>query len=309
MKANYFKVGLFVLVALAILVAAVVVLGAGYIGRTVVYFETYFDESVSGLAVGSIVEVRGVRLGEVREISFLREVYDIPAGDPNARGVVRVVFAVYPAREGNRPPAEFTSQWLRAVGRGLRVRLSSNIITGQAILEGTYVDPNRFPPLRPTWEPRHPYIPAIQSELTTIKDSVDRVLTKLEQLDVNNLVTTTRNLMLSLTKAVGQADVPALSEQARALFGELRDTNKRLLILVTGSPELSGQNIPEVIKRVNEAMDRVNAALAAGRPQMDTILTNLSEVSVNLKDLTETLRANPSELIRSTPPPKTEPFK
>ena len=93
------------------------------------------------------------------------------------------------------------------------------------------------------------------------------------------------------------------------MFTELRDTNRRLLVLVTGSPELSGQNVPEVLKRLNEAMDRINAALAAGRPQLDTVLTNLAEVSANLKDLTETLRANPSELIRSTPPPKTEPFK
>ncbi len=309
MKANYFKVGLFVLIALALLVTGIVILGAGYIGRSVVHFETYFNESVSGLTVGSIVELRGVRVGEVKEISFLREVYDLPPNDPNARGVVRVVFAAYPGRTSKSSPTDFSSRWLRSVDRGLRVRLSSNIITGQAILAGTYVDPNRYPPMKPTWTPQHPYIPAIQSELTGIKDSVDRVLTKLEQLDVNGLVTTTKNLMVSLNKTVGEANVPVLSNEAKALFSELRETNRRLLILVTGSPELAGQTVPEVLKRLNEAIDRINATLAAERPQIDTVLTNLVEVSTNLKDLTETLKASPSELIRSTPPPKTEPFK
>jgi ABC-type transporter Mla subunit MlaD len=309
MKANYFKVGLFVLVAVTVLATGVVILGAGYIGRSVVYFETYFNESVSGLTVGSIVELRGVRVGEVKEIGFLREVYDLPAGDPNARGVVRVVFAAYLSRGSRMLPTEYSSRWLRGVDRGLRIRLSSNIITGQAILEGTYVDPNRFPPLKPTWQPRRPYIPAIQSELTGIKDSVDRVLTKLEELDVNGLVSTTKTLMISLNKTVSEANVPVLSEEAQALFAELRDTNRQVQVLLKGPPDLVGQNIPQAVVRLNEALNRINSLLIAERPQMDAVMRNLTEVAANLKELSETLKASPSDLIRSTPPPKMEPFK
>jgi ABC-type transporter Mla subunit MlaD len=312
MKANYFKVGIFVIVAVALLVVGIVILGAGYIGRSVVHFETYFNESVSGLTVGSAVELRGVRIGEVKQISFLRDVYDLPT-DPNERGTsgryIRVAFAAYPQRGWKDSPTEYVAGWLRQVDRGLRVRLSSNIITGQAILEGTYVDPNRFPPIKPTWTPLHPYIPSMPSELTNLKDSINSILAQLEKLDVTGLVSTTKTLMVTLNKTVGEANIPVLSDEAKTLFTELRETNKELQTLLKGPPELLGQNVPQAVIRLNEAIDRINALLVAERPQIDQVMTNLVEVSANLKELTETLKASPSELIRSTPPPKTEPFK
>jgi ABC-type transporter Mla subunit MlaD len=312
MKANYFKVGIFVLVAAAILVTGIVVLGAGYIGRRVAYFETYFDESVSGLTVGSAVELRGVRLGEVKQIGFLRDVYELPT-EPNAQGVpgryIRVVFAAFPQRGSKLSTNEYIGRWTRGVERGLRVRLSSNIITGQAILEGTYVDPNRFPPIVPGWAPQHAYIPSMPSELTSLKDSIQSILAKLQELDVSGLVSTTKTLMTSLNHTVNDANIPVLSEQAKTLFTELRETNKELLALVKGPPELVGQNVPQAVIRLNDAIEHINALLTAERPQVDMVMTNLVEVSTNLKELTETLKYSPSELIRSTPPPKTEAFR
>lgn len=312
MKANYFKVGIFVLVAVALLVSGIVILGAGYIGRSVVYFETYFDESVSGLTIGSAVELRGVRLGEVKQIGFLREYYDLP-GEPNGRAVsgryVRVVFAAYPQRGSKDSPTEYIGRWIRGVDRGLRIRLSSNIITGQAILEGTYVDPNRFPPIKPTWTPQYTYIPAVQSELTSLKDSIDSILNQLQKLDVTGLVSTTKTLMVSLNKTVSEANIPVLSDEAKTLFAELRETNRQLQVLLKGPPDVVGQSIPQAVIRLNDAIDRINALLVAERPQMDMVMTDLVEVATNLKELTETLKASPSELIHGTPPPRMEPFK
>jgi phospholipid/cholesterol/gamma-HCH transport system substrate-binding protein len=312
MKTNYFKIGIFVLFGLGLLGTGIVILGAGYLGRSVYYFETYFDESISGLTVGSVVEVRGVRMGEVKEIGFLRDAYDL-AVEPNERSLsgryIRVVFATYPQKGSREPLDEYVADWLRRANRGLRVRLSSNIITGQAILEGTYVDPNRFQPIKPTWTPRYPYIPSMPSELTNIKDSIDRILTQLQVLDVNGLVSTTKNLMVTINKTVGEANVPALSEQAKALFAELRETNKELQELFKGPPNLVSQNIPQAVIRLNDAIGRINAMLVAERPQIDVVMSNLIEVAANLKELTETLKHSPSELIRSTPPPQTEAFK
>ena len=194
MKANYFKVGLFVLVAGAVLVAAIVVLGAGYIGRTVVHFETYFDESVSGLTVGSIVEVRGVRMGEVKEIGFLRDTYDLPtraipthagsfaSSSSRTRRASRTSL-----RPSTRPDG--SGAWNAACACG-SLRTSSPARRFSKARTSIRTASRRS---KPTWQPRYTYIPAIQSELSTIKDSVDRVLTKLEQLDVNGLVSTTKS--------------------------------------------------------------------------------------------------------------------
>ncbi|HMO65548.1 MAG TPA: MlaD family protein, partial [Verrucomicrobiota bacterium] len=67
---NYFKLGVFLLAAAALLVGALLFLGAGRMFRPQVMFETYFNESVQGLELGSAVKFRGVNVGSVRRIAF-----------------------------------------------------------------------------------------------------------------------------------------------------------------------------------------------------------------------------------------------
>ena len=71
-KPNYFKIGIFVIVAVILILAAVAIWGSGLFAEEKVYFETYFDESISGLSVGAPVEIRGVQIGRVERITFAR---------------------------------------------------------------------------------------------------------------------------------------------------------------------------------------------------------------------------------------------
>src|SRR6266478_8372712 len=73
---NNFKLGLFTLGGLTLLVAGILAFGArSYFVRTSV-FETYVAGEVPGLAVGSPVELRGVRVGKVRKINFSWNEYE-----------------------------------------------------------------------------------------------------------------------------------------------------------------------------------------------------------------------------------------
>ena len=80
MKPNYFKIGVFVIVAFTLVLTAVVVFGSGLFAEEKLYFETYFDGSVSGLNIGAHMENRGVRMGQVEKITFAGDEYNLPAG-------------------------------------------------------------------------------------------------------------------------------------------------------------------------------------------------------------------------------------
>ncbi|MGE5294192.1 MAG: MlaD family protein [Solirubrobacterales bacterium] len=225
MKANYFKFGLFLVVAAALIVTAVVILGAGAFEPEGVYFETYFDRSVGGLNVGAPVELQGVEIGQVESIGFASEIYKIPDDLTLKLGearLVRVVFSVDRRFARALSADERESRRDRELHSGLRVRLESNLITGQAYLQGTYVDPNRFPVSELAWKSEFPYMPSVPSELATLKDSVDRVLVKLEQLDVERLLNHIDDLVVTTDKAVEDANIGMLREQANGLLMDAR---------------------------------------------------------------------------------------
>ena len=69
-QTKYFKLGAFVLTAIAVGVTALVVLGAGTIMRKKVMVETYMDESVQGLEAGAPVKFRGVTVGRLEKIEL-----------------------------------------------------------------------------------------------------------------------------------------------------------------------------------------------------------------------------------------------
>src|SRR5512145_1750508 len=88
---SYFKIGLFVVSAVAIAVVGVVALGVGTVFRKQVLVETYIDESVQGLDIGSPVKFRGVQVGEVETITLTSVEY------PTRRRYVLVRMGLDPA--------------------------------------------------------------------------------------------------------------------------------------------------------------------------------------------------------------------
>lgn len=224
-KPSYFKIGIFVILATALLLIAVVLFGSGLFAHGRLRFETYFNESITGLTVGSPVELRGVRIGQVESIMFAGTAYDVPRVDGKLSGFepfVRVVFFV-PAETMPHFAVERTDAvFEQMISRGLRVRVTSNILTGQAYLEANYLDPRRFPVLEVPWTPEHTYIPSAPSELTTLKDSLDKIVVRLQEIDFEGLVESFRQTLVAIEKAAADADLARVSEEATGLLAEAR---------------------------------------------------------------------------------------
>ena len=79
-------IGIFVVVAIALVVAAVLILGSGKFFKTYPKYVMYFEGSVKGLSVGSPVNFRGVKVGNVTEIKMLFNPKDLSV-DPGLRRI------------------------------------------------------------------------------------------------------------------------------------------------------------------------------------------------------------------------------
>jgi phospholipid/cholesterol/gamma-HCH transport system substrate-binding protein/paraquat-inducible protein B len=293
-KANYFKIGLFFVISVILIVAAVIVWGAGLFTKDKIYFETYFDSPVTGLNVGSSVELRGVKIGQVESIGFASAVYDIstdPATVSRYERYVRVLCSIS-AEESKERVGDITDEQREArtrnlIYQGLRLRLASNILTGQAYLEGTFVDPNRFPVLGITWTPQYMYIPSAPGQFSTMKDSVDKILAKLEGVDVSGL-----------------------TKEIQGFFSEIRETNQEIKRLLTNpDPNAETANLAEVLTRLDNTLGSVNREIRTQSPEVDRFLRNLSAISDDIKEITATLKKHPSGLIFTVPPSKSEIIK
>jgi len=275
-KPHYFKIGVFVLIAAALIVTAVVVFGAGLLAQDELLFESYFAESITGLSVGSPLEFRGVRIGQVSQIGFVGNVYDLPAEEGRISRYapyVRVVTAVPRSRMPDFAVEQVEEAMRQMIARGLRVRITSNILTGQAYLEMNYLDPNRFPVEQFPWESRYPVIPSAPGELTTIKDSIDKILTQLQSIDVEGLAGSLEQLFTSLNTAITEINLAEMSLEARALLQvgrqkmealDVRKINASTLKLLTSADQaVADANIPELSHRMRALLTEMDQKLAA----------------------------------------------
>src|SRR6516162_5904505 len=128
-KANPTLIGAFVCCAIAIAIGAIVYFGSANLFTKKQTFVTYFDQSVSGLAVGSNVKYKGVTIGKVSKVQLrfqganepplVRVLYEIDAD--NLLNKYRLNINIFDRNAHNR-----------AVENGFRAKLDfESLISGQ----------------------------------------------------------------------------------------------------------------------------------------------------------------------------------
>ncbi|MHC5146169.1 MAG: MlaD/PqiB family protein [Planctomycetota bacterium] len=316
-KPNYFKLGLFILLALTLLVIGVVLFGSGVFAKEKTFFESYFADPVTGLVPGSPVLEQGVQIGVVESISFVR--HDYPSSeveDPSSpyRSLVRVICSV---QTGRVPEVEADTKVERTgqkhlnelIDNGLRLQLSTNLLTGQGYIEAGYLDPRRFPVEPFPWEAEHLFIPSAPSDFTTMKDSVDKILQRLEQIETEKIAKNINDVLVSVDKAVNDADVGAVREEAVKLLTELRQTNQDLKkLLENPTPQQDLANVAELVDQMNITLTRIDQIILSRSPQVLEMLENFKQMSEHLKNMTEEIDKSPS-VIFSQPPENKERVK
>ena len=182
-KAGYFRVGLTVFMG-AIAIAGILIYIGGLRGRgNVIEVETYYDRPVGGLSVGSPVNFRGVRIGEVCEVGFIGNKYDV-AGLENSRIYIRMVMDRSLIGGGNDSLDEDLAILRRYVASGMRATVASSAITGLSRIECD-IYPDETEIKKVSWTPRHPLIPPKVSLLDSFSDSATKVMNQINRMDLN----------------------------------------------------------------------------------------------------------------------------
>ncbi len=215
-KANPKLVGAFVLGALALVVAGVLVFGSSRFFRKLTTHVLYFEGSVKGLNVGAPVLLRGVKIGSVASINVLLDAETLTfltpvviKTDPNIISLVGKEKLMGQLLEEPEGPEIMEA----LVERGLRAKLEmKSLVTGQVLVEFDFHPGTPVHLVRTDDE--HPELPTIPSDIRTLTRQI-------RQLRIEELVANARKAMQGIQRLVNSPDL----EQ---IFGSLNQTLKDL---------------------------------------------------------------------------------
>jgi ABC-type transporter Mla subunit MlaD len=325
----YLRVGLFILGGIALLVAFVWYLGGAQIGRGTL-FESYFSESVQGLEVGAPVKFRGVTIGRVSEIGLANAEYGQGAGIAHERESYSLVFVRYAIDTAKVGPIPDTKT---AIERGLRVRIASQGLTGISYLELDFVDPERYPALTVPWRPKAEFIPSMPSTFTQVQDAAQQFLAKLNRVDIDSLsiqltglvgdvrtsisngdvhdtLAAATKLLRSTNDTLQAADLPGLSADLKRTSTAIRDTvqgeetQKLLANAALAADRIANlaARLPPLIASLQSFSQRAGSGTADLEQTLVPLLRDTRAVVQNLRELTDSLRRYPAQILGGPPP-------
>lgn len=279
-KANPTIVGAFIVVAVALLVAGVIVFGGSELFSPKVPYVAYFEGSVRGLRIGAPVYFRGVRVGMVTDI--------VVRVDPDADDVaIPVVFELEPDRiersAGSEYPGEAESRkrLQRMIDKGLRAHLATeSFITGQLAIE---LDIHPDKPARYVGKdelyPEFPTVPSARAEqiktlkelpLTEIFAKLNSAIEGIDKLvNAPETIAAVRGLgqtMKDVQKLIGNID-KQVEPVAVALTDTLHETQKLVKRVdaqvdpVASSLTGTLDDTRKLVKRVDAQVDPVAGSL------------------------------------------------
>ena len=331
--ANPKLIGVFVLSAIALLIASIVVVGGGKLFQKRTQVVMFFRGSVTGLNVGSPVNFRGVRVGQVTNVYIRYQ----PDGNPSMEipvladitgNNVQIVGSAAERKEIRRASEE---QLRLLVDQGLRAQLAlPSLVTGQATISldffpGTQADFNNVYPDRVE-------IPTVPSTLQEVQATLQEVYNKISQLPLDELVTDARDVLKGANRLINDPTLPqtiANANNALADFQQVaRTLDQRIAPLIssiettatTANRTLEGiearsqqtfvdtnamlQAATAALKQADQTLRTANTTIQPGGPVNFAFINALQETAAaarSLRDLTDQLQRNPNALLFGRP--------
>jgi phospholipid/cholesterol/gamma-HCH transport system substrate-binding protein len=300
-QANRMMIGGFVVLAVIIMAASLVVFGSGKFFQKTLKFVLYFDESVKGLSVGAPVLFQGVQIGSVTSIVIQADLANMTTRIPV---IIELMPDEWQVRGGER---NVRKNFPLLIAKGLRAQLvMQSFITGQLMIQldffpGTPVNLKNI---------SKEYV-----EIPTIPSTGEQLARALGKLDLTGLEKHLDSTLAGIAKVVNNPDLTA---SIGALKGALQDASKLLTRvdqqvdpLANGLEKTAkdfsklANNVDSRVGGVATGLDQTMASakgtLSEDSPLMVNLQDTLKEISAasrSLRQLSDYLDQHPEALIR-----------
>ncbi len=288
---NYFRLGIFVLVAIGALVAAILIFGSGQIFKKSFYVETYIKQSVTGLDAGAAVRFRGVKIGQVSFIGLTGDVYedDIPFKERKQYVLVRM--QIFGEKVDEKQVADF-------VRNSLRARVKSMGITGVNYIEFDFspVSAEEYPPLPYTWKPEYPVVPSLPNQADEIISGIQKLIGALNEVNIDGTQKRFDALLANLNVLMA-----GNGKDNAGLVQSVKDMNVILerIAKVTDKNELS-----ILMRELIGTMVAIRQTVTSMQGDTQLTIENLKQTSEQLNEFSRIASQSPSSIIWGEPPAK-----
>jgi phospholipid/cholesterol/gamma-HCH transport system substrate-binding protein len=312
-KTEQTLVGLFVLVAGALLLVAVFAIN-GVFGGAAKTYHSHF-QFAGGLEPGATVRYSGgPKVGRVESLRI----------DPEDPSLIDLTFSVQPDVIV-KTDSKVKIMSLSPLGDNhLEIYPGSPQAgvapPGSLLASDKYVDFNALTAQIDNLAPQAQHlIETLDARATDLKVTLDRVNDVLNAQNRANLSATlaqTRGLITDSRPQVHSAlqHVNDLTEKLEPLIADFRKTSGQADEVLGHIDAAIGEDQPEVrkalaqlrdtLKSLDELSVQLNQTLDVNSENIDQLLDNMLHVTENLKEFTETLKMRPYSLIRATNPPE-----
>ncbi|QWD31178.1 MCE family protein [Polynucleobacter paneuropaeus] len=289
---NYFRLGVFVLSAIGVLIAIILIFGGGRFFKPSFTVETYVKQSVTGLDVGAPVRFRGVRLGQVTLIGLSGDIYEKRTKMTDRNEYVVIRMKIFGEKIDGKALDTFIKENLRA-------RIKSSGITGVSYVEFDFDSPTdtaAYPPLKYDWDPDYPVVPSLPNQADQIISGLQKIVASLSEADLQgtqkkfDALLTNLNILMAGDGKSNQGVVQSVQELNVLLARIAKVTDKGELEILTR--ELIG------------AMVSLRQTLTSAQGNTEVTVENIKQASEQLNELTRIASRSPSSLIWGEPPPK-----
>jgi paraquat-inducible protein B len=301
---NKTLIGAFLVGAVVLVVAGVLIFGGGKLFTKVTNYVLYFDGSVKGLNIGAPVIFRGVKIGSVTDVKVRLEGKDL--GNLRVPVLIEIESDRISLSGADPELLNFvTKEISKRTGKtmellitkhGLRAQLvSQSLVTGQLAVSFDF-HPDKTIKLV-GGDTEHMEIPTIPSTMEALTDTI-------KELPLEELVDRILKLVENADNVVNSPD---LKGSISALHETLQNANK-LVQNVDGevgpllsSVEKTSGAAQAALKQAQKSLALTENVLAEDSPALNELTNALRDISAaarSLSALTDYLQRHPESLLR-----------